>query len=1663
MRVFPSIRFRAIGLEHFIPKAFSSLSIILLAFYLLPSAMLANTGETVECMSDANGQEYRVCLTCDNVINGGVVQGNEYGCPSPSWDPGLISNVVLPSGGTGDLQFVWIFTTDNPSDPFAQWTPIPNTNSSEFDPGPISVTTYFRRCARRAGCTDYVGESNIVMKEAICCDNVTDGGEIGTSQTTCSFPYIASFLSSTAAPSGGSGVLEYQWVQSNIPSAYNPSNPDWVEIPGADSSVFDPDTILQNTYFIRLSRRHGCPDYLGVSNMVSITLSNTLSIDTLNSYSPSCFNGDDGFITMAVSGGATPYAYFWSNNIGDVEDPQNLSPGTYYVIIMDPQGCTLTDSIEVDNAPEMQVYFSVVAESCLGANDGSIGVDSIGLGVGPFSYVWSDSLAQTSQYLSNQSPGVYSVIVTDANGCTTEQNASIPFGNPLQLSLEATAPGCFGEANGSATVVAVSGGLSPFQFLWDDPQSQATKTASNLMAGDYSVTVTDTLGCSGSASVNVPEGVVISTTVLSSDALCYNNPSGSASVTATGGVAPYSYQWNDILNQTTATAVNLAPGTYYVTVTDSTGCSVVDTAIIQSPDPIEIELNSVAASCAGGADGSVSVSVISGINGPFSIQWNDPNNSTGNVVNDLPAGSYFVIVSDTMGCAATGSVEVTEPDPIQLSFNAQPASCYNSSDGTLEVLATGGTTATSGVYQYQWNAPGNPSVSVLDDVSPGNYSVTVTDDNGCTSVGNGTIEAPDTISINFDLTPISCFGSDNASLNAMVNGGQTPLNYSWSISGAGNTSHVSNLSPGNYSLSVSDANGCAASASIEITEPAPLVVLTSATDVLCSSDADGVATANPQGGTTPYQFLWSNGQTGQSATGLSPGSYSVTVTDDHGCQSSSTAVVDFTSDFSITTSANDVNCYAGSDGSATVNTSGGSAPYNIAWNNGDSASTAGNLSAGQYSVTVVDAQGCVLTDSIQISQPPLMNCIAQVISLISSYGGSDGAAVVTPSGGTAPYSYAWDSGSVTDTASNLAAGTHSVTVTDANGCTCVTHISLTNPAKVGNFVWNDLNQNGIQDVGEPGVSGVTVHLTGNTFGSVAVDETTSSDASGYYAFDGLEAGFYYLEFSLVPNSVFTYQNIGDDALDSDVDPSTGQTEGFPLASGYYKQNLDCGLVILDELVNIGDYVWLDTNRDGIQNNNENGIQGVTVKLWSMPGPVYLGSRTTDFLGHYLFKDIPAGNYYLEFVLNSLPNGYAVSPKDQGANDLLDSDADQLTGKTQTFIVQAYTLDLLGYDMGAYKECDNVTDGGLVGYDEDLCGLGADPAPIVNLTSPTGGFGNIEYMWLYSYIPIYNGAGDPNWTPIPNSNASVYDPGPLLQSTYYIRCSRRTGCTEYPGESNIVSKVIQPYPLTQIIDEPGTLCENEGGRFEAAVAGGGATYAWEFGGGATPATATTRVVNGVTWATQGVKTVTLTVTRFDCSFSVSTTVVVNNCFQPLIIIDDLDAVLNGERVELSWRADANINEVIYFVQRSEDGVNYENIGALSPQHALPGGGYEFSDLNPKLGDNIYRIKYKSLTEDDLEGYSSTTMVHFQPEGTELVTAYPNPTKGNLVIELLEPNEDQVLVEISTPYGQILKRLMSPGTIDKHQIDLSELPEGVYLIRVKQRGLRDFTKRIVKMDH
>ncbi len=1550
-------------LKNGLPKAFNTLALLLLL---------------MGSYNDITAQ------SCDNVINGGIIEADEFGCPSPTWNPSPITNVQLPAGGTGNLEYIWIFTTDDPTLPSAFWNPIPGSNGANYDPGPISITTYYRRCARRSGCTDYIGESNIIMKEAICCDNVTNGGKIQADQVLCNASEIPDSLINLALPTGGTNELEYQWVLSTTDTSYSASNPAWSAIPGADEPGYNPGMLSETTYFIRLSRRHGCLDYDGVSNRVTITINPPINAD---------ISGSD--------------------------------------------------------------------ETCLGAGNGFVEVTNISGGTPGYTFEWIGFPSEIDSSLLDLSAGNYTAIIIDANDCTDTLEYTLNEGPALTITISATDVLCPGDSNGVAIVTGVGNGISPYTYAWNDPLMQTGMEATGLYANTYEVVVTDSIGCIGTETAVINDPIPLDMSLSSTDALCDDSNDGTATALVSGGSTPYGYEWSDPLMQTAQTAVGLSMGTYSVTVTDANGCTLIDSVSVGAPMPEETSITSTDVSCFGGNDGTAEITIINGDISTYSVSWSNGNTTPD--ITGLSEGQYFVTVTNPNGCSNIDSVTINQPTEIILVMDADSASCYNSSDGTAIVMVSGGTPFPNDVYTYLWDAPGNPAVQMLDDVSPGTYSVTVTDANGCTAVGSVEIGAPSEIIITSSKVDVSCNGFTDGSASVQVQGGSSPYSYNWNDTNNSTTSSISNLAAGTYSVSVFDANFCLATSIINIDEPLALSLDFANSDVICDDDTNGSVVADPIGGTSPYTYLWDSGETTQALFNVGVGQYEVTVTDDNGCEISAITDIVATTTLSSSVSATDASCFESNDGVAVAAGVGGLPPYSYAWSNGENTSQISNLFFGSYTVTITDADGCTVTNTAVINAPPPIIAQIEILSEVLTYGGNEGSAVVIPSGGLSPYTIEWEDGSTNDTLLNIEGGTISVVVTDANNCTGTGEVTFIEPSKIGNYVWNDENQNGIQNNNEVGIEGINVSLYGITTTNDTINLSTVTDTAGFYAFDGLDPGNYKVTFETEPNHVFTYQNVGNDNFDSDADPNTGETQTIFLSQGEYEDRWDCGMIILDEKINIGDKVWYDMNQDGIQGLNEAGVQNVIVRLIEASTNSIIDVQITNVVGYYLFTDVMPGNYKVEFVLASLPaGGYIISPKDQGTDDTKDSDANIATGLTDQFTVFPFTLDNLTIDAGIYKECDNITDGGVIGYNENLCGVGANPDEIVDVISPSGGFGVIEYLWMKSSIPVYNGQGDPNWVVIPNSNSPTYDPGPISTSTYYIRCARRQGCSDYIGESNVVAKVITSYPLTQIIDEPETLCKNEDGRFEAAIAGAGATYFWEFENG-NPSTASTRVVNPVTWPDQGVKNVSLTVTRFGCSFTVNTTVFIDNCgSNPLVEFDNLFASLDGDKVNIDWKVNGNTDFTIFYVESSEDGENFRTIANVKGEQGMDTSNYSFTDEQPKFGENIYRIKYTILSPHQESGYSVEASIMYHQEATVLAQVYPNPTKDKVTIELLKPIEEASTVEVVNAIGNRVHAFEIPANTEKFELEMDEFYQGLYFVVIQQPKLKTQICKVFKID-
>ena len=341
------------------------------------------------------------------------------------------------------------------------------------------------------------------------------------------------------------------------------------------------------------------------------------------------------------------------------------------------------------------------------------------------------------------------------------------------------------------------------------------------------------------------------------------------------------------------------------------------------------------------------------VSGPATVAGNTVTltGAVGTVVvraSQLGNGNFNAATSVDRGFNVTIDCSSTN---ITVNVSGTDATCNGGSDGTATAGASGGTAP----YSYSWsNGATGANISGL---LAGSYTVTATDANGCTGTAMVTIGEPAGMIVNATSTVVSCNGNTDGSVSASVSGGVAPYSYVWSD---GSTSpNVYFVPVGTYTVTVTDANGCTATGSTEVTEPPVLSASASGTDVSCNGDSDGVATASATGGTAPYTYLWSNGGTGASVSGLASGTYTVTVTDLRGCAEVASVTIGEPTILTASISTNEVSCNGGNDGSATATPAGGTAPYTYSWSNGATGATASGLSAGTYTVTVTDANGCL--------------------------------------------------------------------------------------------------------------------------------------------------------------------------------------------------------------------------------------------------------------------------------------------------------------------------------------------------------------------------------------------------------------------------------------------------------------------------------------------------------------------------------------------------------------------------------------------------------------------------------------------------------------------------------------------------------------------------------
>ncbi|HTB05843.1 MAG TPA: PKD domain-containing protein [Bacteroidia bacterium] len=788
--------------------------------------------------------------------------------------------------------------------------------------------------------------------------------------------------------------------------------------------------LCKATYTVTMTL--GCGDVF--KDTVTITSGGSGGLNTTQTQTNiKCFGATNGSATVTPTNGTAPYTYVWSNG-GSGATVNGLSAGTYSVVASDAS--CLSDTSFFTITQPTQLRDSIISTTAVTCNGGSDGTATVGVkgGTAPYTYSWAPSGGAGATGTGFAVGTTYTVTVTDANGCTNTATATVTQPALLRDSISATTNvTCYLGTNGTATVGA-KGGNGGFTYSWSTVPIQTTVTATNLSAGSYTVTVTDSKGCTNTAIATITQPAQMRDSIIAiTNELCFGSSTGSATVGVKGGTGTYTFSWTTVPIQTTATASNLSVGTYTVTVSDANLCSTTTHVTISQPAQLRDSIvTSSNVKCFGGNTGSATVGAANGST-PYTYNWTTVPAQTTATATNLSAGTYTVTVTDANLCTNTATVTITQPAKLTVTAAGFAATCNDSCNGQTAVIPAGGTTP----YNYLWEPSGNVNASQTK-ICAGTDSIYVTDANGCKADTAVTVTKPTAITITTSATTANC-GLPDGSATAVVGGGTGP-GYTYLWSNLATTPSITNVAPGSYCVTVTDANKCVDTACVTVPNiPGEVASISGTTNVTCNGGNDGTATATQVGGIGPFSYSWNTvpPQLTQTATGLSAGSYTVTVTDAaSGCQSTAVATITEPA-LVVTTPGPPQTICNGQSATMSVASVGGTGPYTYTWNPGGLTGATVTVSptvTTTYTITTTDVNACPGAQvTIVITVNPPLSIVASPTRAMCPGGNVTLSAVAA--GGDGTYTYNWMPGNLSGASVNVSPAVTTIyTVTVNDGC-----------------------------------------------------------------------------------------------------------------------------------------------------------------------------------------------------------------------------------------------------------------------------------------------------------------------------------------------------------------------------------------------------------------------------------------------------------------------------------------------------------------------------------------------------------------------------------------------------------------------------------------------------
>ncbi|MFB6305559.1 MAG: SprB repeat-containing protein, partial [Flavobacteriales bacterium] len=687
--------------------------------------------------------------------------------------------------------------------------------------------------------------------------------------------------SATANPTGGTTSYDYQWG-----------------VDADNQTTQTADNLEAGTYTVTVTDANGCQEIANAS--VSDIGGETVSLDSVD---VTCPGDSTGKAITDFTCADPPCTFKWEDNTGDSLDGgttssspntdtlENLPAGKYNFTVENNSGCITSKKVNIDETNNFEDNESITEITCNGACDGRIDVSPTG-GNGDYTYDWyqNGSAFQLNglDFIDNLCAANYALVVTDSSGCSSDTfryNLTQPDLISVD-SFEVNNVSCAGQCDGDAEAF-VSGGTSPYSYQWKDISGtnisgETDSIIEDTCEGDYIIEITDANGCSGedTATITVPDSIFVSTNTT--EATC-GDCNGTAYVDSiSGGTSPYNYLWTPS-NDVTDSATGLCQGIYQLTVTDDNGCQETVEDTVDEILAVPTTTDSIPVTCPGDSDGQAIVNYTCN-DAPCTVTWKDfegnPIGQSTDTATGLAADTFIVDVENNSGCTETDTAIVTEPDPIVDNPTVENNVCANDCQGKINVNPSGGNDSP---YSFEWYKDGSLMAGETDDsittLCNDSFAVVISDDSSCASdTFEYEITAPNSLVVDSTNTiDASCADSCDGEASVYISGGTPSYSYQWmDPSGspmAGETdSTISGLCDTIYQLQVTDDNNCDTLIDVTIGEPSQLEVTIDANDATCGI-CDGIAEANPTGGTPGYDYQWDDpeSQTTKVADSLCPG------------------------------------------------------------------------------------------------------------------------------------------------------------------------------------------------------------------------------------------------------------------------------------------------------------------------------------------------------------------------------------------------------------------------------------------------------------------------------------------------------------------------------------------------------------------------------------------------------------------------------------------------------------------------------------------------------------------------------------------------------------------------------------------------------------------------